>query len=205
MLKLHATPLEKTVAESQFLRYLPAKTREVCRAGVQGLRLGLEQCGGHSSLICSGCWWSDQLMRNEWILILRGEAFLFISQLCFLPFGSHGIGRIGSTVTPRGSESHCTLQECPCPSVLRVYAFYFRPCKPTNQPSPPPPLFQSGEYGAFKNALFQRMCCISSNRSYNDSVHLLKIYDVKLLLLITNFCYIQVVINMSDVQLKSLF
>lgn len=53
--------------------------------------------------------------------------------------------------------------------------------------------------------LFQNIFCISCNRYYNDSVHLLKIYDFRLLLVITNSCYIQVVINMSDVQLKSLF
>lgn len=53
--------------------------------------------------------------------------------------------------------------------------------------------------------LFQNIFCISYNRYYNDSMHLLKIYGFRLLLVITNSCYIQVVINMSDVQLKSLF
>lgn len=35
-------------------------------------------------------------------------------------------------------------------------------------------------------------------------MHLLKIYEFRLLLVITNSCYTQVVTNMSDVQLKSL-
>lgn len=39
--------------------------------------------------------------------------------------------------------------------------------------------------------------------NYNDSVHLLKIYEFRLLLVITSPCYTQVVINMSDVQLKT--
>lgn len=52
--------------------------------------------------------------------------------------------------------------------------------------------------------LLRSIFCISCNRYYNDSVHLLKIYEFRLLLVITNSCYTQVVINMSDVQLKSL-
>lgn len=53
--------------------------------------------------------------------------------------------------------------------------------------------------------LLQSIFCISCHRYYNDSVHLLKIYEFRLLLVITNSHYTQVVINMSDVQLKSLF
>lgn len=38
--------------------------------------------------------------------------------------------------------------------------------------------------------LFQNIFCISYNRYYNDSMHLLKIYGFRLLLVISNSCYI---------------
>lgn len=75
--------------------------------------------------------------------------------------------------------------------------------------SPPSPLLLAScrelNVEPLKVFLLQSIFCISCNRYYNDSVHLLKIYEFRLLLVITNSCYTQVVINMSDVQLKSLF
>lgn len=56
-------------------------------------------------------------------------------------------------------------------------------------------------WSLLKVFLLQSIFCIRCNRGYNNSVHLL-ISEFRLLL-VSNSRYTQVVINMSDVQLKS--
>lgn len=69
---------------------------------------------------------------------------------------------------------------------------------------PSPPLLASCReltVEPLKVFLLQSIFCIRCNRDYNNSVHLL-ISEFRLLL-VSNSRYTQVVINMSDVQLKS--